>query len=69
MKAKKKIEKAVKQARSTSRFSILRMPEDTDEAPHWLFWLLVIALIALLASWIWESVSLNSSLQAYLPYL
>ena len=68
-KGNKKIEKAIREAKSVTRFNILRMPEDGDEAPHWLFWLLVIVLIALAVSWIWAGMSVGSSVQAYLPYL
>jgi hypothetical protein len=68
-KAKKKIDEAVRKAKSTTRFNILRMPEDSDEAPHWLFWLLIIVLVAIAISWIWEGMSVSSSVQAYLPYL
>ena len=69
MRAKKKINEAINKAKSLKRFNILRMPEESDEAPHWLFWLLIIVLIALAVSWIWAGMSVNSSLQAYMPYL
>lgn len=68
-KGKKKINEAINKAKSLARFNILRMPEESDEAPHWLFWLLIIVLIALAVSWIWAGMSVNSSLQAYMPYL
>jgi len=68
-KKNKKIDEAVNKAKSLKRFNILRMPEESDEAPHWLFWLLIIVLTALAISWIWAGMSVSSSLQAYLPYL
>lgn len=68
-KTKKKIAEAVSKAKSLARFNILRMPEESDEAPHWLFGLLIIVLIAIAVSWIWAGMSVNSSLQAYIPYL
>ena len=67
--AKEKIHKAKQAANSSLRFNILRMPEDKDDAPHWLFTLLILVLIALIVGWIWESLSVSSSVQAYLPYL
>ena len=68
-KGNKKLEKAIKDAKAVKRFSILRMPEESDEAPHWLFWLLIIVLVAIMVSWVWEGISSSSDLQAYLPYL
>ncbi|RLC37662.1 hypothetical protein DRH29_01020 [candidate division Kazan bacterium] len=48
-------------------FSIIRMPEDQDEAPHWMYWLLVIVFILLIISIFWREFSDTPSIQAYLP--
>ncbi|OGB73575.1 hypothetical protein A3K24_01870 [candidate division Kazan bacterium RIFCSPHIGHO2_01_FULL_44_14] len=73
MPAKKKLNAKVRQAMSKAkpkkRFFIIQMPEDKDEAPHWLFWVLVILFVTLLVSIIWQGLSVSSSVQAYLPYL
>ena len=50
-------------------FSIIKMPEDRDESPHWLYWLLVIVFILLVISIAWRELSNTPSIQAYLPYL
>lgn len=73
MAGKKKVATTVAKARKTAnlkaKFAIIRMPEDKDEAPHWLFWLLVIVFAVLVISIIWQGITASSDLQAYLPYL
>ncbi len=68
-KVRTKVNQARKSASLKNRFAIIRMPEDKDEAPHWLFWLLVIVFAALVISVIWQGISASTSFQAYLPYL
>ena len=68
-KIRAKISKAVNHAKQAKRFSILHLPEDRDEAPHWLFWWVVILFILLVISIIWQGMAASSSLQAYLPYI
>lgn len=68
-KAKDKIISAAKRAQIKKFFTIIQMPEDRDDAPHWMFWLLIVVFILLVASVIWQGTSASSSLQAYLPYL
>lgn len=64
-----KVRKALTKAKPKKAFFIIQMPEDNDEAPHWLFWMLVIVFAALLAAILWQGLSVSSSVQAYLPYL
>ena len=73
MAGKRKTKAKVNQARKTAslkeKFAIICMPEDRDEAPHWLFWLLVIVFAALVVSIVWQGMAVSPNLQAYLPYL
>ena len=64
-----KVRKALDKAKPKKSFFIIQMPEDNDESPHWLFWMLVIVFAALLAAILWQGLSVGSSVQAYLPYL
>ncbi|AKM84966.1 TPA: hypothetical protein DHW58_01040 [Patescibacteria group bacterium] len=64
-----KVRQAVAKAKPKKTFFIIQMPEDQDEAPHWLFWMLLIVFVALLVSIVWQGLALSSSVQAYLPYL
>jgi len=68
-KARAKVNQARKSASLKDRFAIIRMPEDKDEAPHWLFWLLVVVFAVLVISAIWQGIAASTSFQAYLPYL
>ena len=45
-----KVRQAVAKAKPKKTFFIIQMPEDQDEAPHWLFWMLLIVFVALLLS-------------------
>lgn len=70
----KKLEEKIKQtlarAKVRSKIAILQMPEySPDTAPHWLFWLLVIGLIALMTAVIGARTGLEPTIQAYLPVL
>lgn len=68
-KVRAKVNRAQKAASLREKFAIIRMPEDRDEAPHWLFWLLAIIFALLIISIIWQGVATSTSLQAYLPYI
>ncbi|MFH0905121.1 MAG: hypothetical protein V1826_00135 [bacterium] len=68
-KGKAKIAQATKRASLKKRLAIIIMPEDRDDTPHWLFWVLVMIFVALLVTIVWQQMSMSSSLQAYLPYL
>ncbi len=68
-KVRAKVNRAQKAASLREKFAIIRMPEDKDEAPHWLFWLLVIVFAVFIVSIIWQGVATSTNLQAYLPYI
>jgi len=63
-----KIKAVLDKAKMPQKLAILQMPEHSAEtAPHWLFWFLVIGLIALAVAMIWAHVGSSPAIQTYLP--
>lgn len=64
-----KINQVVAKAKQLKRPVILEMPEDVENAPHWLVWVALIALIGFIVSAGWQIAETQNQLQAYLPFL
>jgi hypothetical protein len=54
--------------RKHKRSFILLIPEERDDAPHWLLWLLLILVIIFLISWTLLNWRGSSALLSYLSY-
>lgn len=64
-----KLNQVIAKAKQLRRPAILEMPEEIENAPHWLLWVVLIALIGFIASAGWQIVETQNRLQAYLPFL
>ncbi|MBN2585564.1 hypothetical protein JXA59_02860 [Patescibacteria group bacterium] len=63
-----KLGKLKSMMRQHKRSFIILIPEERDESPHWLFWLLLILIFIFLVSWTWNSWGESSALMSYLSY-
>jgi len=54
--------------RQHKRSFIILIPEERDDAPHWIFWLLLILVFVFIVSWTWMNWSGSSALMSYLSY-
>jgi hypothetical protein len=62
-----KLKAVLAKTKTPKKISILYMPELPETAPHWLFWLLIASLIALICAAVWNQLPNDSALQTYLP--
>ncbi len=63
------LRQALNRAKSKKRLTIIEMPEENDNAPHWLLWLTLVSFIGLVVAITWQMLASNSNLQAFLPFV
>ncbi|MFA5270511.1 MAG: hypothetical protein WC400_02825 [Patescibacteria group bacterium] len=61
-----KLDKLKSLMREHKRSFIILIPEERDEAPHWLLWLLLILILVFLVSWTWVNWGGSSAFMSYL---
>jgi hypothetical protein len=63
------LRQALNRAKSKKRLTIIEMPEENDNAPHWLLWLTLASFVGLVVAITWQLLASDNNLQAFLPFL